>query len=72
MLNSRVLFAVTLMAVLWFDASATIGTQHKTKPSVSSDAVAPQISSISRRAEQGDRGGREAAALAAIDRMIEN
>src|SRR5437588_2375284 len=54
MLNSRVLFAVTSMLMLWFDASAISGTQHKTKPAVSSDAAVRQISSISQRAEQGD------------------
>jgi hypothetical protein len=54
MLNSRVLFAVTLIPMLWFDASASMGTQHKTKPPVSSDVGAPQLSSISKQAEQGD------------------
>ena len=53
MLNSRALFAVTLMPILWFNASATTGTQHTTKPGVSSNG-APQISSISQRAKQGD------------------
>ena len=50
----RVLFAVTLMSMLWFDASATTRTQHNTTPGVRSNAAAPEISSVSQRAEQGD------------------
>jgi len=54
MLHSRVLFAVTLISLLWFEGSATTATQDNGKRSANPNASAPQISSISRRAGQVD------------------